>query len=1225
MVLFFTDQTKNHPLVYAVSICKSLQPEDVEKLQWLLESTILNCSKIQGNYIGSLSTMVSPWSTNAVDITKSMGIKGIDRMERFYPNDDHFPFDRMLQKKYSELSQDIFKNNHKSDPQILIKDLKQYNSLQGLALSNQEIDYLEQISKKNKRRLTDTEVFGFSQVNSEHCRHKIFNGTFIIDDVEQPDSLFELIKKTSKKNPNSIVSAYTDNVAFIGGPIIEEFAPINQKNKWIYQPQKIDSVLSIKAETHNFPTTVEPFNGAATGSGGEIRDRMAGGQGSIPIAGTAVYMTPYSRLKTHTWENDIQPRKWLYQSPSDILVKASNGASDFGNKFGQPLICGSLLTFEHQQEEKIWAYDKSIMLAGGVGYGHLAQVHKQKANPGDLILMLGGDNYRIGMGGAAVSSLDTGTVDQSIELNAVQRSNPEMQKRIANTIRILVESRTNPIISIHDHGAGGHLNCFTELMSESGGIVQIDQLPLGDSTLSAKEILGNESQERMGLIINPKDLDLVMKIAHRERCPCYVVGTITGDKRLIFESSKNENHIFDLSSDELFSGTPKSILRDISAKPKFNKIEYDTSKLFEYLKSVLSLESVACKDWLTNKVDRCVGGRIAKQQTVGQLQLPLNNCGVISLDYNSHKGIATSIGHAPIAGLIDPEEASRLAITESLTNIIWAPLEFSITSVSLSANWMWPCKNKYEDARLYKAVKGASDFAVKLGINIPTGKDSLSMVQEYPDQKVVAPGTVIISAAGHCNDINNVIEPVISLEGGDIYYVDLSLSPKHLGGSSFAQILNSIGDSSPKISSAKYIKTVFNSIQQLIKGHYISAGHDISSGGLITTLLEMCFPSIEIGLELDLSPIESDDIITLLFSENPGLLIQSKYRIDSVLKEQNINCKYLGKVTSRPILSINYKDIKYSFDINAYRKIWFEPSFELDRIQTPEPLAIERKRNIDKYPLNFKFPIQFSGQIIKPNDCKKIKAAVIREQGSNSEREMAYCLHLAGFEVLDVHMTDLIEGRTDLSQVHFLAAVGGFSYSDVLGSAKGWAGSFLFNPKANKALEDFFRRPDTLSLGVCNGCQLFIELNLINPELHIKTKMRFNKSKKFECHFTAVDILFSPSIMLRGLEGTRLGIWSAHGEGCFYLPEDEPAYCIPGKYFVDHFPSNPNGSDYNAAMLCSKDGRHLISMPHLERSTFPWNWAYYPQNRKKDQISPWITAFQNAYQWLYNHRKGYIS
>ena len=778
MIHFFETSSKS---IYAVQKASGIQEEELAKLIWLFAGAKhISDQSIEGNYIGPRATMITPWSTNAVEITQNMGIEGVERIEQFTPHQDDF--DPMLLQPYTLLSQDLYDINISPESVIEIKDIQAYNVQEGLSLSVDEVTYLEDISKQLGRLLTDSEVFGFSQVNSEHCRHKIFNGTFVIDGVEKDRSLFQMIKETSKEHPNSIVSAYKDNVAFIQGPSVEQFAPEQADRPSDYQINKFDSVLSLKAETHNFPTTVEPFNGAATGSGGEIRDRLAGGTGSIPLAGTAVYMTSYSRLsENRPWEGAFPAREWLYQTPLDILIKASNGASDFGNKFGQPLICGSLLTFEHIEGSELLGFDKVIMQAGGIGYGKKEMALKNKPQPDDDIVILGGDNYRIGMGGAAVSSADTGAFSSGLELNAVQRSNPEMQKRAANTIRALVESDLNPIVSIHDHGAGGHLNCLSELVEETGGKIDLDKLPIGDPTLSAKEIIGNESQERMGLVIGAKDIDLLQRIADRERTPMYQVGKVTADDRFSFQSSKTGECPMDMELDHMFGNNPKTIMEDDTRDRRFESVGYEESQLSEYISAVLRLEAVACKDWLTNKVDRCVGGKVAIQQCVGPLQLPLNNCAVMALDYSSTLGIATSIGHAPVSGLIDAAAGARNAIAEALTNIVWAPLSEQIKSISLSANWMWPCKNPGEDARLYEAVSAVSQFAITLGINIPTGKDSMSMAQKYDDKTVLAPGTVVISAAGQCADFTQVITPVLDRAGGGIYYIDMSSAPLALG------------------------------------------------------------------------------------------------------------------------------------------------------------------------------------------------------------------------------------------------------------------------------------------------------------------------------------------------------------------------------------------------------------------------------------------------------------
>ncbi|PDH54852.1 MAG: phosphoribosylformylglycinamidine synthase [Cryomorphaceae bacterium MED-G11] len=1215
MILFFGNPKLK---VFAVEISEILSTEDLKKLSWVLDSSIIDSKQITEKFIGPKSSMITPWSTNAVEITRNMGVKNIDRIEVFICHEICENFDKMIHEKYKALNQSIFNNNITPEKIYLIDNLKKYNDQQGLALDDFEISYLESLSKKIGRKLTDSEVYGFSQVNSEHCRHKIFNGKFIIDGKEKNNSLFDLIKFTSKKNKNSIVSAYSDNVAFINGPKINQFQPKRGDESSYFINKEIESIISLKAETHNFPTTVEPYNGAATGSGGEIRDRAAGGTGSLPLIGSAVYMTPYSRLNNNKiWEKKIPQRDWKYQTPVDILIKASNGASDFGNCFGQPLIVGSLLTFEHDENQELYSYDKVIMLAGGVGYGELKQSMKNTPKKGDVIVLLGGDNYRIGMGGASVSSTDTGSYNNAIELNAVQRSNPEMQKRVTNTIRSLFEMDENPIVSIHDHGAGGHLNCFSELVEDVGGEIYLDSLPIGDPSLSYKEIIGNESQERIGLIIKEKDYDLVKKIAERERTPVYKVGKVTGDNKFKVIDRKNNSETINLDLDSLFGDAPKKVVNDITKASKFKEIEYDENKVSEYLENVLMLESVACKDWLTNKVDRCVTGRVAQQQTVGEIQVPLSNCGVVSLDYTNFNGIASSIGHSPISGLIDPSIGSINSIGESLTNIIWAPLKDGINSISLSANWMWPCGNEGEDSRLYKAVDACSNFAIELGINIPTGKDSLSMVQKYDELKVKSPGTVIISASGHCKNIRKVVKPVLDKNLGDIYYINLSFDDYKLGGSSFSQTLNKIGSEAPVIKDSKKFKESFNLVQNLISNDEIISGHDISSGGLITCLLELCFSSNEIGMDINLTHLGCEDSTKLLFSENTGIIIQSEKNLQKEFSSINVECLNVGKTNNNSLLNIvNFED-NFSFSVNYYRDIWYYTSKDLDLKQTKKNKAIERFNNYKNQPLTYKFPNGFDGNNNSSLLANKVNAAVIREKGSNSEREMAFMMSLAGFNVKDIHMTDIISGKENLQDIHLLVAVGGFSNSDVLGSAKGWAGSFLHNPIAKKSIDDFFKREDTMSLGVCNGCQLFIELGLINEDHSEKPKMAYNDSNKFECVFSTVDIKESPSIMLKSLEGSRLGVWSAHGEGKFVLPYAESKYSISGKYSYDSYPGNPNGSNFNTAMLVSNNGRHLVMMPHIERSLYPHNWAYYPRDRD-DLYSPWIKVFNNSYEWLTN-------
>jgi len=1224
MILFF----KGEGRYYVVKITQKISDEDIEKLYWLFgKAERIKKLTIEGVFIGPRREMITPWSTNAVEMAWNMGVEAVERIEEFKTSKTTNPiYDPMLEEVYRNLDQDVFDLDLTPAPIQEIDNIGEYNKTEGLALSDDEVEYLEGISKRIGRSLTDSEVYGFAQVNSEHCRHKIFNGTFIIDGEEKRDTLFALIKRTSVENPNKIVSAYKDNVAFVLGPKAEQFAPVTQDKSDFFEVREIDTVLSLKAETHNFPTTVEPFNGAATGSGGEIRDRMGGGKGSLPIAGTAVYMTSYPRTeKLRSWEKELSPRPWLYHDPEDILIKASNGASDYGNKFGQPVISGSVLTFEHEEKEKKYGYDKVVMLAGGVGFAKKSDGQKARPEEGDVIVVLGGDNYRIGMGGGAVSSVATGELGNQIELNAVQRSNPEMQKRVANAIRALAEKDINPVVSIHDHGAGGHLNALSELVEETGGRIDIDKLPIGDPTLSAKEIIGNESQERMGMIMKQKDMDHLRSVTRRERAPMYEVGEITNDNRLVFEQSSKGIKPINLELADMFGKAPKTILEDETINPEFEPINYDTEKFESYLRDVLQLESVACKDWLTNKVDRSVTGRVAHQQCAGAYQLPLNDVAVVAIDYRGKNGIATSIGHAPVPALIDVRAGSRLSVAEALTNLVWAPINGKLKGVSLSANWMWPARNQGENSRLYNAVESISGFARELGINIPTGKDSLSMTQKYGKQKVYAPGTVIVSTIGEVKSISKIVGPVIKEDAGEtILYVDFSKSDFNLGGSSFAQILNKVGENTPDVPDSRYFGRVFNTIQELMEDELILAGHDVSAGGLITTLLEMLFSVPKLGMDINFDVFEENDPVRIAFSEKPAAVIQVEEpsRVKKMLSDFGVEVAELGKLNRERTLNIHSGSKSYAFPVNELRDVWFKSSYLLDISQSGSFKAWERYENYKRQPRNFVFPSGFRGRLsqfgLKPGNRESsgLRAAVIREKGVNGDREMAHSLYLAGFDVKDVHMTDLISGEEDLSDVSFITFVGGFSNSDVLGSAKGWAGAFLYNEKAKIALYNFYKREDTLSLGVCNGCQLMLELGLVNPNHKEKPAMMPNETEKFESSFVLVDIPENNSVMFRTLGNTQLGVWVAHGEGRFKFPYEEAKYNIVSKYTYSQYPGNPNGSDYNTAALVSDDGRHLAIMPHIERSVFPWQWPHYPRERRQDELSPWIEAFVNAREWV---------
>ena len=1241
MILFFRTPQKS---VIATQVDHQLSSEEIHELSWLFgNATLENASTLEGWYVGPRREMITPWSTNAVEITQNMNLHGIARIEEYFPvSGEDAEHDPMLQRMYNGLNQDIFTVNIEPAPIQYVEDLESYNEAEGLALSPAEIEYLHGVEKQLGRQLTDSEVFGFAQINSEHCRHKIFGGSFIIDGKEMPSSLFAMIKKTTKENPHKIISAYKDNVAFAEGPVVEQFAPKDHATSDYFQVKDIESVISLKAETHNFPTTVEPFNGASTGTGGEIRDRMGGGVGSWPIAGTAVYMTAYPRLDGgREWEDILPVRQWLYQTPEQILIKASNGASDFGNKFGQPLITGSVLTFEHQENGEKYGYDKVIMLAGGVGYGTKRDCLKGTPVKGNKVVVVGGDNYRIGLGGGSVSSVDTGRYSSGIELNAVQRANPEMQKRANNLVRALCEEDVNPVVSIHDHGSAGHVNCLSELVEECGGLIDMTKLPIGDKTLSAKEIIANESQERMGLLIQEEHLEHVRKIAERERAPMYVVGETTGDAHFAFEQGDGKRP-FDLDVAQMFGHSPKTVMVDETVERKYKDVTYDASHLDEYINRVLQLEAVACKDWLTNKVDRSVTGKVARQQTQGEIQLPLSDCGVVALDYRGKKGIATAIGHAPQAGLADPAAGSVLSVAESLTNLVWAPLANGLDTVSLSANWMWPCRSqKGEDARLYKGVEALSDFCCALKVNVPTGKDSLSLSQQYPNgEKIISPGTVIVSAGGEVSDIRKVVSPVVvNDKHTTLYHIDFSFDDLRLGGSAFAQSRGFVGSDVPTVKNPEYFRDAFNAVQELINKGLILAGHDISAGGLITCLLEMCFANTEGGLEISVDKFKHTDLVKILFAENPAIVVQvrnkDKKEFKEILDEAGIGYVKIGQPAEERHILVEHDGQTYQFGIDYLRDVWYETSYLLDTKQSFNGCARQRYENYKEQPLEYNivhtvandgdkpFDGTFAQQGINANRRKAsgIRAAIIREKGTNGEREMAYALYLAGFDVKDVMMTDLVSGRETLDDINMIVFCGGFSNSDVLGSAKGWAGAFLFNPKAKEALDRFYAREDTLSLGVCNGCQLMVELNLINPEHKERAHMLHNDSHKFESAFVGVTVPTNRSVMFGSLSGDKLGIWVAHGEGKFSLPLPEDDYNVVLKYSYDSYPGNPNGSDYSVAGICSADGRHLAMMPHLERAFYPWQCAYYPADRRADEVTPWIEAFVNARHWVEAHKK----
>lgn len=1209
--------------VIAIEYNGKLPDEYISKLESLTGGEYTNADRLEigGHvFVGPKTESISPFSTNAVEGAKNIGLSGITRIEEFNAIKTDADIDRMTQRKYAYLGPEIFFVGKQPDPIRYIDDLETYNKEEGLALSADEINYLNGIAKKYGRPLTDSEIFGFSQANSEHCRHKIFNGEFIIDGEVQTKTLFQMIKETKNKSPEGIVSAYTDNVAFTEGPQIMQWAP---DENGIYKITPIDGAESGKTETHNFPTTVEPFNGAATGAGGEIRDGFGGGRGSKTSAGSAVYMVSYPRVGDilNAWEKK-EARKWLYQSPQEILTKASNGVSDFGNKFGRPVIGGATVVLEHEENEIKYGYDKTIMQSGGVGYANIKHALKDdsKIKKGQRIILLGGDNYRIGVGGGSVSSLNTGDAASSVELNAVQRANAEMQKRVYNVIRALIESENNPIISIHDHGAGGHFNCLLEIVGSQGGKIDMSKLPVGDKTLSAREIIGNESQERMAILIDEKDWGLIMEIAAREQCPIYDIGEITGDGRFVFEQEDGQRPI-DMEIKDLIGNPPKTTIRDNTIKQEFKPLEY-AHDLERHLKNVLSFPTVGSKDFLTNKVDRSVTGLVDQQQCVGELQLPLSDCGVVRFDYETDAGMSIATGSAPAIAMVDAAAGSRVATARAFTNSIFVPQK----GIVLSDNWMGNPKHPGEGARLFEAVKAASEFVQELGICIPTGKDSMSMKQVYPNgDEVLAPLTLIVTAKGSVHDLDKAVGPVmVQDKDTSFYHIDMSGMKAVLGGSAFAQTVGQIGNEVPDVKDTKLFKNVFNAVQEMLDKGIILAGHDISAGGLATTLIEMAISNKDAGLRVNNYPLRNN-IYTDLFSENPGVVIQIKNEnmeeFNRILESHNVP-ETAAVCVAYPIDGKRFETLNddcsmKSFSMDDLRDTWMKPSIEMEKFQNNnadilaknyanQPIVVDGK--------DLKNIIEIESVNIIRNSPKQTVAAVLRDKGTNGDRELAYAAHLGGFDMVkDITVTDLITGHEDLKDVGLLLFAGGFSNSDVLGAGKIWAKTLEYNSRASDAISGFYARDDNLSLGICNGCQVMMERGLING---IIAPMQHNDSGKFESRFLSTYIPENNSVMLANLSGMTFPIWVAHGEGKFDLPA--AGYQTVLKYHYNNYPGNPNGSKGGVAGIASPDGRHIAMMPHPERAVMPYQWAHGHAicDMEGREVTPWVHMFVNAHNWL---------
>lgn len=1294
---------------FNIDISEPLTDEELNILRWLLSETFEPKNFSDNSFLNSeLVFEVGPrlnfttaWSTNAVSICHACGITKINRIERsrrykfvmrnalsvkhledlcssLITHHSSLFYDRMTECIYHK-PLETFQTGITPEPVKIIPIIEEgksalikINNEMGLGLDDWDIDYYYNLFVHDlKRNPTNVECFDLSQSNSEHSRHWFFRGKLIIDGKEILESLMQIVKEPFKRNPNNSVIAFKDNSSAIRGYKIKTIIPENPKTSSPFIKKEPTYHITFTAETHNFPTGVAPFPGAETGTGGRIRDVHATGRGSLVVAGTAAYCVGNLFIPGYPlpWEHGSLVYPKNLASPLQITIEASNGASDYGNKFGEPLIQGFTRSFGLKMpdgERREWI--KPIMFTGGVGQIDANHLEKDKPEKGMVVVKIGGPAYRIGMGGGAASSMISGENIEELDFNAVQRGDAEMEQKVNRVIRACVElGNENPIVSIHDQGAGGNCNVVKEIIYPAGAKIDVRKIIIGDDTLSILEIWGAEYQENDAILIHSDKIKIFKELCERQKVPFSVIGDITGDGYIVLYDTQSDIMPVNLPLEKVLGDMPQKTfnLERISPRTQSLVLPADIT-IMDALDRVLRLVSVGSKRFLTNKVDRSVTGLIARQQCAGPLQLTVSDVAVIAQSHFSLTGAAISIGEQPIKGLINLSSMARLSVGEALTNIVWANIS-SLQDIKCSANWMWAPKLPYEGARLYDAAVAMRDIMIELGIAVDGGKDSLSMAAKviHHDgevEVVKSPGTLVISAYAPCPDITKVITPDFKMPGKSrLIYIDLGQGENRLGGSALAHCYKQVGDKSPDIDNAQLLKNAFNSIQELINKELILAGHDRSDGGLITTLLEMAFAGncgIEVILNgqrkrsnreeiqnsiFNIQNTEQEEIISNLFSEELGLIIEylpeKEDDIISVFKNYSVPYHIIGKTLSEKKIIVHFMTVDsvpitvIDEDMRKLRAIWEETSHQLDMLQANPECVLEEKnviydRTVPFYHLSF-IPEQTPEVIIKKRS--KPAVAIIREEGSNGDREMTSAFYIAGFEPWDIMMTDLLTEKIDLSNFKGAVFVGGFSYADVLDSAKGWAGTIKLNKRLYDKFQNFYNRSDTFSLGVCNGCQLMALLGWVpwqGIEDEFQPRFIHNKSGRFESRFSSVKIFESPSIMLNNMEGSVIGIWIAHGEGLAHLPDKKVLDEIlakklaPIRYVDDDgevtekYPFNPNGSPFGITALCTPDGRHLAMMPHPERTFLKWQWPWMPEKMKKDlKASPWLKMFQNARQW----------
>ena len=1198
---------------------------------------------------------ISPWSTKATDIFRNCGLKSVVRVERGIRYRTNVPlkpvhlaalYDKMTEGVYADIS-DLFAVDEPRPGRVFdvlakgVKAIEEANEEMGLAISEPEMKYLAESFQKAGRNPTDTELTMFGQVNSEHCRHKIFGAEFIIDGKKQKYSLFELIKNTHKKRPQDTLSAYKDNSSVVTGFPTDVFAIDPKTKKYSFKKDQLDQLM--KVETHNHPTAISPYPGAATGVGGEIRDEAATGTGSRTIAGICGFMVSNLRLPgcPQPWERDFADFPTRLATPLQIMTEGPIGGAAFGNEFGRPQLCGFFRTYEGEIAGELRGYHKPIMLAGGMGVIRRSQVQKKDVTVGALIVQIGGPAMRIGLGGGAASSMMTGTNSEALDFNSVQRGNAEMQRRcqgVVDACSYLGEK--NPILSIHDIGAGGLSNGCPELVEATGGKFDLRKVHNEERSMNPMEIWCCEAQERYVLALKPQAKGFFEELCKRERCPVAFIGVATGDGQLVLEDEYFGDKPIDMDIKVLLGKPPRMVRQVKRAKSKKTPTNFEGIKPIDALTRVLHLPAVADKTFLITITDRTVTGRVARDQMVGKYQLPAADCAVTMMGYKTFEGQAMATGERTPIALLNGPASGRMAITEAITNLAAADVG-DISQIRLSANWMAPCGDKGEDANLYDTVQEVGlNFCPKLGVSIPVGKDSCSMHAVWQDskgetKKQVAPLSLVVSSFAPVKDVRLTLTPDIKADPeGDVsslVYVNLGGEDMPLGATALAQVYGQLGDTHADADAAT-LKRFFNAMQQIVREKLALAYHDRSDGGLAVTLAEMAITG-GCGIAAKLPGF---DALQVLFNEQPGAVLQVAGKnlkdVMDIFRKAKIEAWLIGA----PLHGSRAFDVwvgerqVLKTDITYLRRCWSETTYRMQALRDNPVCAKEEYDNgldVADPGLNFKLTYDPDKKPQLPKGTKKVsgkpRMCILREQGVNGHIEMAAAFATAGFECQDVHMSDLIEGRVDLKDFTGLVACGGFSYGDVLGAGSGWARSILYNDRLRKMFETFFHRKDTFSLGVCNGCQMLSQLKDIIPGAEKWPKFVKNVSEQFEARYATIEIEDSPSIFFKGMAGSRLPIAVAHGEGRVwtdgFTPEPSAAHFVDNRGNpTTRYPYNPNGSIGGQTAFTTADGRATIMMPHPERGFRAAQLSYNDGSFKVD--GPWMRMFRNAYAFAMGAR-----